>query len=90
MLEEQKEREQKAFKVKVGDRPQVPYTIPKPFNLHQDYKSEIRKIKAMEEIRQREMKECTFQPRTNSASTRQIIDRILGDEDEALTEEALL
>jgi hypothetical protein len=76
IAEEQKEREEKAFLVNAtGNR--HPFTVPQPFQLHGDYHSEMRKQKIEDELRRKEMSECTFHPRTNESENRQILQRIL-------------
>eukprot|EP00761_Pharyngomonas_kirbyi_P000635 gb/GECH01000635.1/.p1 GENE.gb/GECH01000635.1/~~gb/GECH01000635.1/.p1 ORF type:complete len:620 (+),score=173.72 gb/GECH01000635.1/:1-1860(+) len=81
MKQEQKEREENAFKAKAPSKT-LPYTVPEPFNLYQNYNSEIKKSKLIEQAKENETKECTFKPKIKGVSTRELIDRILKEEDE--------
>jgi hypothetical protein len=69
MIADQKEREEQVFKPKVRDQDlQLNYTIPEPFNLHQDNdiaQLELKRKERQERQLQKEMEECTFQPKTN-------------------------
>ena len=80
--EEQRRREEKVFLSHTDTAPSVPYTIPKPFNLHSDPQADLKKQKLQDEIRKRDMAECTFKPRTNELTNRELIERILADDEE--------
>lgn len=91
--EEQREREEKVFLVHPVGGARSPaagaaaagagshnvFTIPQPFHLHGDYRSEMRRQRMEEEIRRKEMAECTFHPRTNEAHHRELLQKILQD-----------
>ena len=62
--EELKEREEKVFLTNPSYDPNVPFTVPKPFNLHPSNKEmKIEKIK--QELTKKEKNDCLFQPQTN-------------------------
>ena len=62
--EEQKEREEKVFILNPSYNPDIPYTVPKPFNLHPSNKqTKIEKVK--QEMDKKEQSECVFHPQTN-------------------------
>lgn len=67
LKDDQKEREEHAFKVKPAKSVMQGYTIPEPFNLQQQHETvtENRKKEAAQKWKQEFAKECTFQPKTN-------------------------
>eukprot|EP00899_Mesostigma_viride_P020277 jgi/Mesvir1/28250/Mv26211-RA.1 len=76
--EERLEREKKAFLLDVTGVREPMTTVPEPFRLSGGGKAaELRRQQLMEEIQAERLKECTFQPKTNEATNRQIINRIL-------------
>eukprot|EP00762_Andalucia_godoyi_P002782 ANDGO_04487.mRNA.1 hypothetical protein PPTG_05772 len=80
-VEDLKEREEKAFMVNVTSGSSGhPFTIPQPFQLHSGYHSEVRRERIKEELRRRELEECTFHPKTNEAENRQLIAQLLDDD----------
>jgi hypothetical protein len=85
--EEQREREEQVFMR--GRRPasaagSYPYTIPQPFNLSRDPKADERAERLRAEAQQRELQECTFAPRTTDLPQRELIRRLVEDDDEYL------
>lgn len=75
---EQEEREKKIFLTGENWRPKDIKKIPKPFNLSiNNNKIKIEKIK--EEIKNEEMKECSFKPITNESKTKNIVKKILNE-----------
>lgn len=68
LKDDQKEREDYAFKVKnKAQHVMQGYTIPEPFNNQQQHETltENRKKEAEQKWKQEYAKECTFQPKTN-------------------------
>eukprot|EP00803_Ostreobium_quekettii_P003340 evm.model.scf_362EXC.8 EVM.evm.TU.scf_362EXC.8 scf_362EXC:48896-49757(+) len=56
------------------------FTVPQPFNLTEardQAKLKMRRAKVQEALLAQAMKECTFRPKTNAGSNRELIERIL-------------
>eukprot|EP00743_Colponemidia_sp_Colp-15_P009571 GILK01010468.1.p1 GENE.GILK01010468.1~~GILK01010468.1.p1 ORF type:complete len:699 (-),score=140.42 GILK01010468.1:90-2186(-) len=78
--EEKREREEKAFKIKVPTSGQV-YTIPEPFAFTQDPSVEDRRAKLKQEAIERVMKDCTFNPQTMESKNKSLIQEMLREAD---------
>ena len=75
---EQEEREKKIFLTGENWRAKDIKKIPKPFNLSiSNNKIKIEKIR--EEIKNEEMKECSFKPSTNESKNKNIVKKILNE-----------
>ena len=73
--EEQRAREEKAFHLKYHHRS---YTVPKPFKLSYEHeKVQKKKQDLKKQLEEKEMKECTFHPRTMEAENRKLIETLL-------------
>ena len=70
----QRQREQKAFLLEPSARIQP--TVPEPFKLHESGASE-RQERLLAELEEQRMAECTFHPKTNEASSKQLMQRAL-------------
>ena len=73
--DEKKHREERAFALKYSARQ---HTVPEPFNLTQT-QGDARKAKLREDLANREMRECTFQPQTLESANRALIERLLDE-----------
>jgi len=70
-----RQREQKAFILEPCARNQ-PYTVPEPFKMHEGGEAATeRTARMLKEVEQARQAECTFHPKTNEASTKQLIKR---------------
>jgi hypothetical protein len=54
------------------------YTVPQPFDLSRP--KDEKKKKILQEIKEREMSECTFKPNTNEGRNKKLINEILEDQ----------
>ncbi|KDO34265.1 hypothetical protein SPRG_19088 [Saprolegnia parasitica CBS 223.65] len=76
--EELREREAKVFGTSYTPRA---YTIPEPFKLsYQDRQRDGKRGRLEAELRQKEMKECTFAPSTMEVKNRKLIQSLLRDD----------
>ena len=87
--DEKKERQAKAFLVRgaqKSNKTKRGATIPQPFHLTKRRgKENARREKLAERMREQQMEECTFHPKTTEARNRELINQIL--EDDSLFEE---
>uniref|UniRef100_A0A7S1IKR6 Uncharacterized protein n=1 Tax=Eutreptiella gymnastica TaxID=73025 RepID=A0A7S1IKR6_9EUGL len=81
MKEEQKKREDQAFKVKGARKPDHRYTVPQPFKLHTQYHSLSKKEKLEASLKAKAEKDCTFTPVTNSKVAYDILRRYILSDD---------
>ena len=81
--EERREREEKVFFTNLKElNPDQHYTVPAPFKLHPSTKeSKMQKIK--EELYEKEVRECTFQPSTIEGKNRSAISRMLDNQSQS-------
>ena len=56
------------------------WQVPEPFKLHDGVSSSERQERLLRELEMKRMAECTFHPKTNEASSKQIIQRALQHE----------
>lgn len=79
--EEQREREAKAFLVRGATKAVPgPPTVCQPFSLSVDPRAERRRQRLVDEQRERQLKECTFHPRTSEGANRALLQQLLHDE----------
>jgi len=75
------QREEEVFKTQPRAANPGGYTVPQPFNLSENAKGKERAERARKQVMADEMKECTFQPKTNLMSNRDLIRQIMGEDD---------
>ena len=78
-----RDREERAFSSRV--KPAFPgaLTVCQPFKLSGDANPVARKQKLVDENDARELRECTFHPKTSESLNRQLLSRIIREDDEA-------
>ena len=75
--EAQKQREQRAFLTEPSART-LAYTVPQPFRIHEPSEAATERSQRMlSELEQERMAECTFHPKTNEASSKQLMKQVL-------------
>lgn len=81
--EERLSREEEVFKTQPR-QPAAGYTVPQPFNLSENVKGKERAERARQQLLAERMKECTFHPKTNLVSNRDLVRQIMADDEPAL------
>ncbi|GMH44293.1 hypothetical protein BSKO_12227 [Bryopsis sp. KO-2023] len=79
LKEDQNQREAKAFLTN-PTAPATQFTVPEPFHLTEardKAKMDLKRKKLKETLLSQAMRECTFQPKTNAAVTKELLQQIL-------------
>ncbi len=76
-----REREAIAFSSRVKPAFQGAITVPQPFKLSGDAEAAARRQRLVEEQQAREMRECTFAPRTAESLNRELLATIIREDD---------
>ena len=74
---EKEEREKKVFLTGENWKQNNMNMVPKPFKLSKNNNNKIEKIR--EEIKNEEMKECSFKPITNESKNKDMVKKLLSE-----------
>jgi hypothetical protein len=88
MEDDAKARQAKVFMEDAATKkmPAHKQTVPRPYNIsgygEQAMKAELRRQRLMQEKEEKEKRECTFRPKTNERPRKELIEKLLADDDD--------